>query len=343
MNAGDKKKFIVIASVVAFLILGALVVYATLPSSNEDNNELSVRVQDEGEVTVEDMMKSGSDKKTEEAGLMSNSEVPSPPAQATAGKVSYSGAEEIAEDNQEVLRLQKQLRTNRTTSYSDGYSAPTYSGSYASRPAPKPKAYSGSSTNIYTYTNPPIETKENPVPKPTKVENPVTAPQKPKGRFFSSSGKKMSQDNAIAAVVHGDQTVTSGATLKMHLLQDMVVDGVVIPKNSFVYGVVSFNGERMSVKVSAIRLHNSIYPVKLDVFDRDGIKGIYVPGSVKSDVKADVTDAGASEITPTGIGVIGGVVRAVTSAGKSILSKKNRVQKASIRTNYKIYLQWAKE
>ena len=70
MESADKRKIIIIVSSVAFLLLGVIVVFATLPGSGKDEDELSVRVQDDREVTVEDMMKSGDGKSEEQTGII---------------------------------------------------------------------------------------------------------------------------------------------------------------------------------------------------------------------------------------------------------------------------------
>lgn len=345
MESADKRKIIIIVSSAAFLLLGVIVVFATLPGSGKDEDELSVRVQDDREVTVEDMMKSGDGKSEEQTGIIQE---PTPPA-GSAGTVGTGTlpqtSDEVVEDNAEVRELQRQLRANRNTRNMDGYSESTTSGTgeYAYVPA-TPKSSRQRHAVPSAREEFPAYPDEETKPAPTPTAAPPKEQAKSQGRrFFSSSAKRNNTDNAIAAVVHGDQTVKVGSTLKMHLLQDMSVNGTVIPKNSFVYGVVSFAGERMTVKVSSIRLSNSIYPVNLDVYDRDGILGIYVPGNIKAEAKGDMTEAGVSEVTPTGTGIIGSATRAVISAGKSVLSKKVRTKKATVRTNYKIYLQWGKD
>lgn len=62
-------------------------------------------------------------------------------------------------------------------------------------------------------------------------------------RLTSSSNR-----NAIKAYVHSEQVVMAGSTLKMRLGEDAYTDnGVFIPKNSPVYGIVTgIDGERMS-------------------------------------------------------------------------------------------------
>lgn len=355
MDSVNKRKIIIVISVIALLVLGAIVVFATLPNGTEDTEELSVRVQDEGDVTVDKMMEAGENKQGEMSLQQPNAEMEIPAhsvAQTSEDKEQYKGMDSYSTDETpEVMALQKQLRSNRKTSSNDGYSAPVRSGCYGSTPSYDYSSNRGYSSQEETHSSKSVSIPSStPAPMQGQVmttspvtSTPTTTIQKPRGRFFSTVGKKGSVDNAISAVVHGNQAVTNGSTLKMHLDQDMSVNGKVIPKNTFVFGVVTFAGERMNVRVTSIRLANSIYPVSLDVYDRDGIKGIYVPGNVKADVKGEATEAGANEISSSGTGILGGVTRVVTSVGKAIFSKKAKEQKAMVRTNYKIYLQWKRD
>ena len=339
MESADKRKIIIIVASVAFSLLGIIVVFATLPGE-EKEDELSVRVQDEREVTVEDMMKSGDGKSENQTGAIQESTPALSAGTSGAGTLPQT-PDEIVEDNAEVRELQKQLRTNRNTRNMDGYSGSTTSGAYAYSPVQATPKTSKRRQTVVLSSREELSAYSDGEMTPMTV--PAKEPVRPQGRrFFSSSSKKNNTDNAIAAVVHGDQTVTAGSTLKMHLLQDMNINGMSVPKNTFVYGTVSFSGERMTGKVSSLRLSNSIYPVKPDVYDRDGILGIHVPGNIKAEAKGDVTEAGVGEVNPTGTGIIGSATRAVISAGKSVISKKVRTQKATVRTNYKIYLQWGK-
>lgn len=45
-----------------------------------------------------------------------------------------------------------------------------------------------------------------------------------------------------------------------------------------VSGLVSLENERLQVEISSIRYNNSLFPVKLEVYDMDGLAGIYIPG-----------------------------------------------------------------
>ena len=138
-----------------------------------------------------------------------------------------------------------------------------------------------------------------------------------------------------------------GSTLKMQLAENCLTDdGQRIRKGTPVYGeVTAIDGERVIVKISSININNNILPFKKNVYSRDAIEGIYVPGNPKSDV---AKDAGASAVTGSNTNITGGLdigtqlvagaANSVISATKSATSKNIRKIKVTIKTNYQILL-----
>ncbi|HVS95179.1 MAG TPA: conjugative transposon protein TraM [Puia sp.] len=91
-------------------------------------------------------------------------------------------------------------------------------------------------------------------------------------------------DEAIAAIVSGDQTLVAGSTVALRLAQEASVSGVKVPAGQAVYGLGSLSGERLLVTVTSLRVGQSILPVSLQVYDLDGLPGIRVPGTVTREV-----------------------------------------------------------
>lgn len=196
-----------------------------------------------------------------------------------------------------------------------------------------------------------------PAPKPRKKKKPeqaeedtdsVVAVKTPARRGFNSIKLvKEDEGNAIKAFVHSTQTVMVGATLKMQLAENCLTDdGQRVRKGTPVYGeVTSIDGERVIVKITSININNSILPFKKNVYSRDAIEGIYVPGNPKSDV---AKDASASAISGTNANITGGfdigsqlvagAANSVVSATKSATSRNIRKIKVTIKTNYQILL-----
>ena len=161
--------------------------------------------------------------------------------------------------------------------------------------------------------------------------------------FYSFSEEKefeAAEQNAIEAIIAGNQTIVNGAVVKFRLLHEVYIQGKLIPKDILVSGIASLDGERLQVEINSIRSGKSIYNVKLEVFDMDGLPGIYIPGTINRDVAkeslnnslslADVSSLDPSfkaQATTTGI-----------SALKSLVSKKAKLIRVQLKAGYKVLL-----
>ncbi len=147
-------------------------------------------------------------------------------------------------------------------------------------------------------------------------------------------------DNAIEAVVHENQTLVNGAVIKFRLLRDIFINGSLIPRGNFVFGFVSLHEERLEVEVSSIRYQQSLFPVKLEVFDMDGLAGIYIPGAITRDVAKQSTDNSLQlmELTSADPSLKAQAAAAGVSTAKSLLSKKVKLVKVMVKAGYKVLL-----
>lgn len=148
------------------------------------------------------------------------------------------------------------------------------------------------------------------------------------------------QANAIQAIIHETETVVDGSTIKLRLQTDIVVNGTVIPKGSFVFGTASLNGERLNIKISSLRYKASLFPVQLSVFDLDGMEGVYVPGAITRDVAKNSADRAIQGIGMTTLDP--SIAAQATSAGieaaKTLLSRKAKLIKVRLKAGYQVLL-----
>lgn len=151
--------------------------------------------------------------------------------------------------------------------------------------------------------------------------------------------------NAVEAAVHETQTIVNGSIVKIRLINDVFINGVLIPRNSFVFGTASLKGERLEIKISTVKYQNSIFPVELSVFDIDGIKGIYIPGTINRDVAKASADRSMQSIGLSGVSDSWGAQAAGmgVEAAKSLLSRKVKLIKVSVKAGYKVLLYDEKE
>jgi conjugative transposon TraM protein len=167
-----------------------------------------------------------------------------------------------------------------------------------------------------------------------------------KNSFYSIEGQAAtdSLQTAIPAVVHETQTLVSGSTVKMRLLEDIFINGMLIPKGNFVFGTATINGERLGIDISGVRYGKSLFPVSLSVYDLDALEGIHVPGAITRDAVKDGSDRAMQSLQfmnmdPTLVGQAAGVG---VEAAKGLFSKKAKLVRVTVKAGYPILLMDAK-
>lgn len=163
-----------------------------------------------------------------------------------------------------------------------------------------------------------------------------------KGFYTYSDERELQapEQNAVEAIIASNQTIVNGAVVKFRLVSDVFIKGQLVPASTQFSGIAALDGERLRVEINSIRYGKSIYPVKLEVFDMDGLSGIYIPGTINRDVAkeslnnslslADITSVDPSlkaQATATGIGAL-----------KSLVSKKAKLVRVQLKAGYKVLL-----
>ena len=147
--------------------------------------------------------------------------------------------------------------------------------------------------------------------------------------------------NAIGAVIHDTQTVVVGSTVKMRLLSDLYINGQLIEKDQFVYGVCNITGERLTIAINSIRNEKSLFPVSISVFDLDGMEGIYIPGAITRDAAKQASSQSIQDMQLYSMDNSLGVQAATAGieAAKGLFSKKAKLIKVTLKAGYQILLQ----
>lgn len=145
---------------------------------------------------------------------------------------------------------------------------------------------------------------------------------------------------SLPAVVQEDQVLVAGATIALRMTEETRINGVHFPKDQLVYGVLSINNDRMLIAVNSIRREQSIYSTALQVYDLDGLPGIHIPGSLgretaKESAEQGIHSMGLSTFDPS---ITGQAVNAGVLAARSLLSRKVRQVRVSIKAGYQVLL-----
>lgn len=177
----------------------------------------------------------------------------------------------------------------------------------------------------------------------SSLQENTTASERFKSNAFFNSDEDLNQDqpqNALQAVVHETQTIVNGSVIKLRLSTDITLQGTVIPKNTFLYGMAALKGERLEIKIENLQHHGSIFPVQLSVYDIDGIEGIYIPGAISRDAAKASADRSIQTLGLTGITDSWGAQAAGMGieAAKSLMSKKVKLIKVVVKSGYQVLL-----
>jgi conjugative transposon TraM protein len=168
-----------------------------------------------------------------------------------------------------------------------------------------------------------------------------TVPEEQVNAFYGVDGERAGlSHNAIEAVIHETQTLVDGSIVKIRLLEDVTINQAMVPRGSFVYGQAFLQGERLNVRINSIRNESSILPVKLAVYDLDGIEGIHIPGAITRDVASQSADKSISNIEMTSIdpSFKAQAATAGVNAAKSLLTKKAKLVRVTVKAGYKVLL-----
>ena len=134
-------------------------------------------------------------------------------------------------------------------------------------------------------------------------------------------------DTTIYAVVDGDQIVKANTRLRMRLTKAAMVNGKQMPKNTLLFGFISFQPNRALIEIENINHH----PTKLKAFDlQDGSEGIYVQNNFRAEATNEVLDDVIGDINIPTVPQVGGITK--------VLKRSNRNVKVTVLNNYKLIL-----
>lgn len=161
------------------------------------------------------------------------------------------------------------------------------------------------------------------------------------GFYGVKKEERKEHQNAIQAVIHQNQELVNGSVVKLRLVNEIIAGDVSIPKGNFIYGTVSLNNERLNIEITSIRFSNVVLPVKLQVYDMDGLTGLYIPGAITRDVAKQSAD---NSLQLLDVNTVDPSLKAqATIAGigamKNLISKKVKLVKVYVKAGYKVLLQ----
>lgn len=146
----------------------------------------------------------------------------------------------------------------------------------------------------------------NPLPIPNKIEETVPT---------------------LNVIVDEKQVLKVNDRLEMRTQNDITINGYFIPRNTLLFGVVSFKPNRVLLKIENIES----MPIGFKAYDfRDGLEGIYIKNSFREELRQQVIGDVLDDISVPGIPQVRGI--------KKIFQRSNRQVKVTVNNNYKLTL-----
>lgn len=179
-----------------------------------------------------------------------------------------------------------------------------------------------------------------PLPLPEAKLPPPGAPN----IFYSQQGDQglgVKTEEAIETVVHETQTLTSGAVVKLRLLQDVSLNNKKLHKGMLLYGICQLKGERLEIRLTSIRLGNTILPASLQAYDLDGQLGLYLLKNSDREAARNSTNQVINQslqfpsISPSlGAQAAGTVME----AAKGLLNRREKQVKVTVKAGHRLLL-----
>lgn len=180
--------------------------------------------------------------------------------------------------------------------------------------------------------------KESPPPKPLTVSKAEASSQ-----MFNTI-KPENHDGMISAIVDQDITGYAGSRLRIRLLDDMMAGNHLIRQGTYLYAqITGFSGQRVLLSVSSIMQGDQILPVKLDIYDNDGLAGLYVPASAFRDFTKELGSGASQGLTLQQAAdgnnqMVMSLVQRMFESTTTAVSKLIRQNKAKLKYNTLVYL-----
>jgi hypothetical protein len=148
----------------------------------------------------------------------------------------------------------------------------------------------------------------------------------------------------ILAVIDENVTGYSGSRIRIRILEDLFVGSLPLKKGTYLYAEISgFSQQRVKLSITSIAREDKIIPVRLEIYDLDGLEGLYVPSSNfrefsrnlgTESVQGFSTQGGAKDQQEFLMSAVDRIFTSTSSAISGLIRKN----KAKIKYNSRVYL-----
>lgn len=117
----------------------------------------------------------------------------------------------------------------------------------------------------------------------------VVKAKKPNSAYFNTLAENEPEPNLIKAIIDEDVKAVDGSRVRLRLLDEVEINGVVLAKGSYMYATMSgFSQQRVRGTVKSLMMDDELLKVSLTLYDTDGMEGLYVPSSSFRETTKDI-------------------------------------------------------
>jgi hypothetical protein len=151
-------------------------------------------------------------------------------------------------------------------------------------------------------------------------------------------------DTPIQAIIDENITGYAGSRLRIRLLEDIMAGHHLIRQGTYAYAEISgFSGQRVKLSISSVMQEDKILPIHLEIYDNDGMPGLYVPASAFREFTRELggnTTQGVTLQQQAGNNsqLVMSAVQRMFQSTTTAVSKQIRKNKAKIKYNTLVYL-----
>ena len=130
--------------------------------------------------------------------------------------------------------------------------------------------------------------------------------------------------------------IRDGSRVSVRLLEDMVVGGTLIPKNTHLMAMCSIS-QRLELSITSVEMNSHIYALGYEAYDSDGAKGIYCP-DIGGDTRQRVQSRGISSIGRIIGGRMGRLASDAVQTGVSVAQTKTGEVTVTVPAGYRFFI-----
>lgn len=152
------------------------------------------------------------------------------------------------------------------------------------------------------------------------------------------------QERLIQAIVDERITGYAGSRLRIRLLDDIMAGGNLIRKGTYLYAEISgFSAQRVKLTISSIMYKGEVLPVRLEVYDHDGLPGLYVPASAFREFSRELGGSASQGLTlqqqaENNSQLVMSLLQRMFQSTTTAVTRQIRKNKAKIKYNTLVYL-----